>query len=159
MGKQKWRCTLCDLLCSLLKRKAKCMPARFQLTVDVLLISELDDQVWGPRSEVCKGGTPERAGTEWRQMHLCDWEVGVSSGVLSSGEKVGKSCKLENLKRQSGKKFIIVNKLEEEKREWAETPDLTQHDSKIMRDCGQKRSKRLTSEKNELKKNWLGQDK
>lgn len=48
------------------------MPARFQLTVDVLLISELDDQVWGPRSEVCKGGTPERAGTEWRQMHLCD---------------------------------------------------------------------------------------
>lgn len=58
MGKQKWRCTLCDLLCSLLKRNAKRMPARFQLTVDVLLISELDDQVWGPRSEVCKEGTP-----------------------------------------------------------------------------------------------------
>lgn len=59
---------------------------------------------------------------------------------------------VRKLEKTISKKCIIINKPEEKGETERDSTDLTQHDSKFMRDRGQKCNKRFTSERNEFRR-------
>lgn len=125
--------------------------AQVSLQGDTLFISGLGDQVQRRGSEVHREEIPERTvriNTSVWPSGGCFWQRVVRKG---GGREIMQVSKLGKTVRQE---VFVVNKLEDER----ERPRLHRLDSAWLQyygDHGQEYNKRLTSERDELRRNWL----